>query len=91
MVTAIRNIEKALMGSGIKEPSNSEIKNIQIARKSIHTIKALEKGHILKREDLVMMRPGDGISPMDIDTYLNKQIAINIPKGHKILKTDFIE
>jgi sialic acid synthase SpsE len=37
-----------------------------------------------------MMRPGDGISPMDIDLYLNKQIATNLPEGHKISKNDFI-
>jgi N-acetylneuraminate synthase/N,N'-diacetyllegionaminate synthase len=91
MITSIRNIEKALSGSGIKEPSISEIKNIQIARKSIHTKKHLEIGHILKQEDLVMMRPGDGISPMYIDLYLNKKIAKNLPEGHKISKSDFIE
>ena len=90
MVNAIRNIENALMGSGIKEPSASEIKNIQIARKSIHTNKPLEKGHIINKEDLIMMRPGDGISPMDMDLYLNKQIATNLPEGHKISKNDFI-
>ena len=90
MVNAIRNIENALMGSGIKEPSASEIKNIQIARKSIHTNKPLEKGHIIKKEDLIMMRPGDGISPMDMDLYLNKQIATNLPEGHKFSKNDFI-
>jgi N-acetylneuraminate synthase/N,N'-diacetyllegionaminate synthase len=90
MVKSIRNIEVALSGSGIKEPSDSELKNIQIARKSIHIIKPLEKGHILKKEDLIMMRPGDGISPMDIDLYLNKQIETNLPEGHKISKNDFI-
>ena len=90
MVKSIRNIEVALSGSGIKEPSDSELKNIQIARKSIHINKTLEKGHILKKEDLIMMRPGDGISPMDIDLYLNKQIATNLPKGQKVSKSDFI-
>ena len=90
MVKSIRNIEKALSGSGIKEPSASEIKNIQIARKSIHTNKSIERGQILKREDLIMMRPGDGISPMDIELYINKQIANNLPVGHKISKSDFI-
>ena len=90
MVKSIRNIEEALYGSGIKEPSDSEKKNIQIARKSIHINKPLEKGHILKKEDLIMMRPGDGISPMDMDLYLNKQIATNMPEGHKISKSDFI-
>lgn len=91
MVNSIRNIEKALSGSGIKEPSASELKNIQIARKSIHTNKPLEKGTVLKKEDLIMMRPGDGISPMDIDLYLEKQIANNLPEGHKVSKTDFIK
>jgi N-acetylneuraminate synthase/N,N'-diacetyllegionaminate synthase len=90
MVNSIRNIEMALSGSGIKEPSPSELKNIQIARKSIHTIKPLQKGSLLKREDLIMMRPGDGISPMDIDLFLNKEILTNLPEGHKISKSDFI-
>ena len=35
MVLAIRNIEKAISGSGDKIPSSSEIKNIPIARKSV--------------------------------------------------------
>ena len=35
MVVAIRNIEQAINGTGIKEISKSEQKNIQIARKSI--------------------------------------------------------
>jgi N-acetylneuraminate synthase/N,N'-diacetyllegionaminate synthase len=90
MVQSIRNIEMALSGNGIKEPSASELKNIQIARKSIHTNKSLSKGHILRKEDLIMMRPGNGISPMDMDLYLNKQIAINMPEGHKVSKNDFI-
>ncbi len=90
MVNAIRNIESALSGSGIKKPSDSELKNIQIARKSIHINKALEKGHILKKEDIIMMRPGDGISPMEIDKYINKKIGRNLPELHQISKTDFI-
>jgi N,N'-diacetyllegionaminate synthase len=90
MVQSIRNIEMALSGNGIKKPSTSELKNIQIARKSIHTNKPLAKGDILRREDLIMIRPGDGISPMDIDLYLNKKIATNLPEGYKISKSDVI-
>lgn len=90
MVNSIRNIEMALSGSGIKEPSPSELKNIQIARKSIHTNKSLSKGQTLKREDLIMMRPGDGISPMDVDLVINKKIVYDLPGGHKLSKTDFI-
>ena len=90
MVKSIRNIEIALSGTGIKEPSDSELKNIQITRKSIHINKPLEKGHILKKEDLIMMRPGDGISPMDIDFYISKKIANDLPEGHKITKSDIV-
>jgi N-acetylneuraminate synthase/N,N'-diacetyllegionaminate synthase len=90
MVVTIRNIELAISGNGVKEPSISELKNIQIVRKSIHINKFLVKGHILKREDMIMMRPGDGISPMDMDLYLQKKITTNLSEGHKISKIDFI-
>jgi len=66
MVVAIRNIEKAI-GDGVKKPSHSEIKNIQIARKSIVAKKPIKKGEIFSEENLTAKRPGTGISPMDWD------------------------
>lgn len=63
MVTAIRNIEQAL-GSSEKKPSNSEKKNIDIARKSIVTRVAIRKGEVLTQDKLAVKRPGNGISPM---------------------------
>jgi len=44
MVKAIRNIELAISGSGIKEPSDSEMKNMAIARKSIVAKTSIQKG-----------------------------------------------
>ncbi len=75
MVAAVRNIEEAISGSGLKEPSPSETKNKEIARKSIHLRNDLSKGHILEAADLIMKRPGNGISPMNIDTVLGKKLA----------------
>ena len=63
MVDAIRNIELS-MGTGIKEPADSEKKNIAIARKSIVANKSIKKGEILTEQNLTVKRPGDGISPM---------------------------
>lgn len=63
MVEGIRKIEKAL-GSGIKTASNSEKKNIDIARKSIVARKNIAKGELLTEENLAVKRPGNGISPM---------------------------
>lgn len=63
MVSAIRNIEQAL-GTGHKEISASERKNIEIARKSIVAACPIKKGEILTEENLTVKRPGKGISPM---------------------------
>jgi N,N'-diacetyllegionaminate synthase len=64
MVAAIRNIEKAISGSGIKQPSSSEKKNIAIARKSIVAAGNIKKGDLLSDLNLAVKRPGTGISPM---------------------------
>jgi N,N'-diacetyllegionaminate synthase len=88
MVDAIRNIEKAL-GDGIKTASESEKRNISIARKSLHTTTSLEKGTVLKEEHLIPKRPGDGISPMLIDKIIGRKLNRNVPKDHKISEADF--
>lgn len=73
MVRAIRNIEQAISGSGKKEPSPSELNNKEVARKSIHTTREMEAGEIIKEEDIISLRPGDGISPMDWDNVIGKK------------------
>lgn len=63
MVSAIRNIEKAL-GSAEKKVSDSERKNIVIARKSIVAAANIKKGELLTEKNITVKRPGMGISPM---------------------------
>ena len=63
MVSAIRNIELAL-GIGHKTISESERKNIEIARKSIVSACPIKKGEMFTEENLTVKRPGTGISPM---------------------------
>lgn len=72
MVSAIRNIEKALSGSGLKEISQSEQKNIAIARKSIVATKKIQKGEIFSEENIAVKRPGTGISPMKWDEVIGR-------------------
>lgn len=72
MVKAIRNIEKAISGSGSKEPSKSEIKNIIIIRKSIVAARPIAKGELFTKDNLTVKRPGNGISPMKWDEILSK-------------------
>jgi len=70
MVTAIRNIDIATSGDGIKQPSASEKKNILIARKSIVAKTPIYKGDILTEDNLTVKRPGSGVSPMKWDEVI---------------------
>ena len=71
MTKAIRNIEIAL-GDGIKKPSKSETKNIEIARKSIVAKCNIKKGEIFSEKNLTTKRPANGISPMRWDEVIGK-------------------
>ena len=73
MVKAIHNVDVAL-GSDVKEPTISEIKNMWVARKSILAGRKIEIGEIFSESNLIIKRPGDGVSPMKWD-HLIGQIA----------------
>jgi N,N'-diacetyllegionaminate synthase len=72
MVKAIRNIDLAIAGSGLKEPSASEQKNMAIARKSIVAQRDIIKGEVFTEANLTVKRPGSGISPMQWDAVIGQ-------------------
>ncbi len=90
MVKSIRNVEIAISGSGKKEPSESEKKNIPIARKSIHIKKALQKNQVIKEEDIIPLRPGDGISPFYWNDIIGKKTLRNLERHHKLDWSDLL-
>lgn len=69
MITSIRNVEEAL-GSKIKKPSNSELSNINIVRKSIVAKTKIKKGEIFSESNITIKRPGGGLSPMKWDEII---------------------
>lgn len=71
MVRAIRNIEQAL-GDGRKIPSESEIKNIGIARKSVVAQCDIKAGEKFTEVNLTTKRPGTGINPMRWNEMIGK-------------------
>jgi N-acetylneuraminate synthase/N,N'-diacetyllegionaminate synthase len=83
MIKSIRNIELAL-GSSIKHPTPSEISNRDIVRKSIHLARDKARGEIISNDDLEMLRPGDGISPIFYDAVVGRKITQDLSAGHKI-------
>lgn len=83
MITGIRHIEEA-MGNGEKKPTESEKKNIAVARKSIVADEIIQKGELFTEGNLTVKRPGDGISPMKWYDVIGKTADRNYEKDEKI-------
>jgi len=88
MVLGIRNIEKAIGGTGVKQPSKSENKNKVVARKSLHAAQNLKKGSVIQLQDLIALRPGTGISPMEIDRIIGQVLTHDVEKQTLLKESD---
>ena len=63
MVDGIRKVDLA-MGSFEKQPSEAELRNRNVARKSIVAKRHIACGEELTEENITTKRPGNGIDPM---------------------------
>ena len=79
-VKAIRDAEKAL-GSSKKKVLDCEKENRSKLRKSIIADTDIKKNQILSKDMVAIKRPGNGISPAEIDNILGKKSTIDIPFG----------
>lgn len=83
MISAIRSVEQCL-GDGVKKSRPSEKKNIPIARKSLVASRKIQKGEDLTKENIAVMRPGDGKSPMCYWDILGTKAERDYLEGDKI-------
>ena len=83
MIKSIRNIELSI-GSKFKKVTDSEKKNLIPVRKSIHIKRKVKSGKSLTTKDLIMLRPGDGISPMEIDKIIGRVVSKDLNEGDKL-------
>lgn len=83
MVESIRKINMAL-GNGEKYPSQIELANRKVVRKSIVASKRIRKGEIFTVSNLVTKRPGIGISPMEWDQIIGKKSKHDFKKDELI-------
>lgn len=72
MVKSIRQVELAL-GSSIKSPTPSEIKNKLLVRKSLVAARTIKKGEKFTVDNLTIKRPGLGIEPIYYWDFLKKK------------------
>ncbi len=71
MVEGIRQIEAGL-GDGVKRLMPSELKNRDMARKSLVTQKPIKKGELFSEANLVVKRPGSGVAPIHYWQWLGR-------------------
>lgn len=83
MVKSIRQVEHAL-GSPIKSPTASELKNMVVARKSLVAARAIQQGERFTEENLAVKRPGDGISPVHYWEWLEKTASRDYEPDEKV-------
>lgn len=86
MVNAIRMIEKSL-GSN-KKIYNNEIQIVKWARRSIVTIKDIQKGEKLTKKNIFSKRPSLGIPSYEYFKILGKKAKKNIKENTLIKKID---
>jgi N,N'-diacetyllegionaminate synthase len=89
LVAMLRNVASAL-GDGVKQPAPSELKNRDIARRSLVTACALKAGTRLSRQLIAIKRPATGIQPADLEKAmgltLKTDVAADTPITWEMLK-----
>jgi N-acetylneuraminate synthase len=76
MVKAIRDVEAAL-GDGKKMPSPAELKNRDIARRSVVAAKEIKAGELFSETNLTIKRPGTGLRPIELWDRIGKKAKRN--------------
>jgi N,N'-diacetyllegionaminate synthase len=84
MVRAIRDAESAL-GTGVKKPSENEIPIRALVRRSVTLKHELFKGSQINSDDLILLRPGTGISPSELPNVVGSKLNVNLPAGSTLL------
>ena len=83
LIAGVRRVEASL-GSGRKEPAAAEADTARVARRSLFTSRAVTAGSTIEADDLVALRPGDGVSPALTDLVQGRRAKRNLSGGHKL-------
>jgi sialic acid synthase SpsE len=89
LVDNIRKVE-FILGDSKLVPTEDEINTRKICRRSIVAKDNLTSGTILTSENLDFKRPGEGLSPSELEKLIGKKITSDI-KSNQIIKMEDIE
>jgi N,N'-diacetyllegionaminate synthase len=84
LMQAIRDSELAL-GNGEKKPADNELPIRSLVRRSLTLRHSLAKGTRISKDDLILLRPGFGISPAELPKVIGTKLNLNLPEGSTLL------
>jgi N,N'-diacetyllegionaminate synthase len=83
LIEKIRSIEASL-GNGQKWPVQAELDTARVARRSIVSAELIKKGHVIAASDLVMKRPGTGLTPKMLPLIVGRTATRDIEADEMI-------
>lgn len=86
MVHAVRTVAAAL-GDGRKVPVAAEADVAAAARRSVAVSRDLPAGHVIGEEDLVLLRPGTGMSPASLSALVGRRLRVEV-RARTLLRPD---
>lgn len=89
LVKQIRNVELAISGSGIKEPTISEIETKKVVQKGLYWKNDFSKGTIINSDNLIAKRPVNEVSIEEYDYIIGKKLIKDVKNGTPIKRVDF--
>ena len=83
LVKTIREIE-VLLGSHAKQPTEAERTILPVVRRSVFVRRRITAGEIVSKDDLILLRPGIGIPPRDLDQVIGCLAKMDMEPGHML-------
>lgn len=79
---------KKLIGSESEKKIENEVSAIKHARRSLYFNKYLKASHKISSDDLICLRPGTGVSPVEWDNIMGKELKHDVNKNQKLSLND---
>ena len=90
MVRSIREVQRAL-GSDRKSVSPSERDNRSIVRRGVYAARDLTAGETLEWDDVVCLRPENGLSPMRLDEVIGRPLRHDLLRHEPLSLDDLVD
>ena len=81
----------SIKGDGIKKCRTSELENRTLVRRSLFLNKEKLINEIIQEEDLIALRPNNGICVSNYEKIIGKKLNKSLEKGSKLSYSDFVD